>query len=157
FVPALFLALGLAQLVFAQASGDSPQPLTPAATKASENTAKAADRSAEINRVNEPAATSDIKDPPDNDVIKLIFLVGMTSITVSWIMIPALFAWRGELAQLYRLVQQGSVIKFITVTYIVLVIVILWLIGRLADDKISTLLAAILGYILGEAGGRAAT
>lgn len=93
---------------------------------------------------------------PSESLIKWIFTIGISSITVSWIVIPILFALRGELPSLYRLVQQGTVIKFITVTYIVLVIVTLGLINKLESDKISTLLAAILGYILGEAGGRAA-
>jgi len=93
---------------------------------------------------------------PSEHLIFWIFTIGIFSITLSWITIPVVFVYRNKVDDLFRLVQQGSVIKFITVTYIVLVVVTLGLIGRLEPDKISTLLAAILGYILGEAGGRVA-
>ena len=93
--------------------------------------------------------------PVSEKGILLIYTVGVISIAVSWTAVAGLFAWRNKLDALIDLIRRGPLIKFVTVTYIVVVIVTLGLIHRLEHDDIATLLAAIAGYILGERpGGR---
>jgi hypothetical protein len=89
----------------------------------------------------------------------VMYVVGVVSVAMSWVTIVALFAWRNELPSMMNLIMRGPVIKFVTVTYIVVVIVTLGLINRLEHDDISTLLAAIAGYVLGDrrSEGRAAS
>jgi len=83
-------------------------------------------------------------------LIRWIFTVGIVAITVSWITIPVLFAWQGKLEEMLDLIRRGTVMRFVTVTYIVLVVVTLALIGRLDGDKVATILASIAGYVLGQ-------
>lgn len=92
--------------------------------------------------------------PLSESLIRWIFTVGIVCITVSWITIPFLFAHQGKLEELLDLLRRGTVMRFVTVTYIVLVVVVLALIGRLEGDKVSTLLGSIAGYVLGQATNR---
>ena len=83
-------------------------------------------------------------------LIRWIFTVGIVCITISWISIPILFAWQGKLDEMLEVLRKGTVLRFVTITYIVLVVVTLALIGRLDGDKVATILASIAGYVLGQ-------
>ena len=83
--------------------------------------------------------------------IKWIFTFGIVCIAISWVMIPLIFAYKNKLEEMLDLLRRGTVIRFVTITYIVLVIVTLSLIGKLDGDKVATLLASIAGYVLGQA------
>jgi hypothetical protein len=81
-----------------------------------------------------------------------MFGIGISAITVAWMGIVGLFAWKNALNDLLDLVKRGPVIKFVTVTYIIVVIVTLSLVGQLESSHVSTLLGAIAGYVLGDRG-----
>jgi hypothetical protein len=82
--------------------------------------------------------------------IKWIFSIGLACVSIAWVLIPMIFAYQGKLEEMLDLLRRGAVIRFVTITYIVLVIVILSLIGKLEGDKVATLLASIAGYVLGQ-------
>src|ERR1700687_3011337 len=66
---------------------------------------------------------------------------------ITWTSIPIIFAWQGKLDDLLDILRRGTVMRFVTVTYIVLVVVTLALVGRMDGDKVSTILASIAGYV----------
>ena len=78
--------------------------------------------------------------------------MGIGAITLAWVGIVWMFAWRKALNDLLDLAKRGPVIKFVTVTYIIVVIVTLSLVGQLESSHVSTLLGAIAGYVLGDRG-----
>ncbi len=80
-----------------------------------------------------------------------MFTLGLVCVSVTWVAIPVIFAYKNKLDEMLDLLRRGAVIRFVTITYIVLVIVILSLIGKLQGDKVATLLASIAGYVLGQA------
>jgi hypothetical protein len=84
-------------------------------------------------------------------LIKWMFTVGVLCIAVTWTAIPVIFAAYGKLDEVIDLLRRGTVVRFVTITYIVLVIVILSITGKMDGDKVSTLLASIAGYVLGQA------
>jgi hypothetical protein len=86
------------------------------------------------------------------DLVKCMYLSGILAISLAWVGITLLFAWRNSLDVLIDLVKRGPLIKFVTVTYIIIVIVTLSLVGQLESSHVSTLLGAIAGYVLGDRG-----
>jgi hypothetical protein len=54
-----------------------------------------------------------------------------------------IFARQGKLDDLVDILRRGTVMRFVTVTYIVLVVVTLALVGRMDRDKVSTILVSI--------------
>jgi predicted small integral membrane protein len=86
--------------------------------------------------------------------ILFMYGIGVAAIALAWISIVGLFAWKGKLDELMDQVRDGPLIKFVTVTYIIVVIVTLGLIGKLESAHVSTLLGAIAGYVLGERSGQ---
>jgi hypothetical protein len=91
---------------------------------------------------------------PEDWVILAVFGIGIGAILVSWIVIPYIFAQNNKLDDLLDLVRHGQGIKFVTVLYVVLIIFTLGLLNLLESSHLSTLLAAIIGYVLGEATAR---
>ena len=89
--------------------------------------------------------------------IRYIFTVGTISVAISWLAVLGIVAWKQQFATLVDLIRNGPLIKFVTVTYIVIVVVTLALLGKLSGDKVSTLLASIVGYVLGDATHRLST
>jgi hypothetical protein len=87
-------------------------------------------------------------------VILSVFGIGIFAILASWIIIPIVFAYRCQLLELLDLVKRGQVLKVVTVLYVVLIIFTLGLLNILKSDHLSTLLAAIIGYVLGESAAR---
>src|SRR5262245_6810946 len=96
---------------------------------------------------NEPVQPMNLSEP----LIKWMFTLGLICISVTWTSIPLIFAYKDKLDEMLDLLRRGTVIRFVTITYIVLVVVTLALVGRLDSDKVSTLLASIAGYVLGQA------
>lgn len=88
--------------------------------------------------------------PLDPWILGLMFGIGIVSIAAAWIAVPMIFARNGQLPALIDLLKRGAVMRFVTVTYIVIVTVTLALIDRLDGDKVATLLASIAGYVLGS-------
>ena len=86
-----------------------------------------------------------------NDIILYMFLGGIGAISVTWVLVPWIFARRDKLDDLIDLLRHGAVMRFVTVTYIVIVAVTLAIVDRLDGDKVATLLASIAGYVLGQA------
>jgi len=84
------------------------------------------------------------------NVILIMFTTGVIGIAAAWIAIPMIFAKANKLDQLIELLRHGTVIRFVTITYIVIVVVILGLTDRVDGDKVATLLAGIAGYVLGQ-------
>jgi hypothetical protein len=91
--------------------------------------------------------------PLSNMMITAMFGAGILAIAATWITVPIIFARNGHLGDLIELLKRGAVMRFVTVTYIVIVTVTLALIDRLDGDKVATLLASIAGYVLGSATG----
>lgn len=91
------------------------------------------------------------KQPLQENLILWMFGGGIAAITISWLLVPYIFASRGKLDDLVDLLRHGTVMRFVTVTYIVIVVVTLAMVDRLDSDKVSTLLASIAGYVLGQA------
>jgi hypothetical protein len=89
--------------------------------------------------------------PLSEPLIKWMFTTGVLCIAVTWTAIPIIFAYYGKLDEVIDLLRRGTVVRFVTITYIVLVIVILSITGKMSGDKVSTLLASIAGYVLGQA------
>lgn len=87
---------------------------------------------------------------PDGLILQM-FGLGIGTIAITWVLIPAIFAWRNQLDVLIDLLKEGAIMRFVTVTYIVIVAVTLAIIDRMDGDKVSTLLASIAGYVLGQA------
>jgi hypothetical protein len=98
------------------------------------------------------AAQNHGADPPTLGpwMIGIMFAVGILAIAATWIAVPMIFARNGQLPALIDLLKRGAVMRFVTVTYIVIVTVTLALIDRLDGDKVATLLASIAGYVLGS-------
>lgn len=92
------------------------------------------------------AQSTQISEP----LIKWMFTLGIVCIAITWTSIPIIFAWQGKLDDLLDILRRGTVMRFVTVTYIVLVVVTLALVGRMDGDKVSTILASIAGYVLGQ-------
>jgi len=86
-------------------------------------------------------------------MIGVLFGFGILAIAATWIAVPLIFARNGQLPALIDLLKRGTVMRFVTVTYIVIVTVTLALIDRLDGDKVATLLASIAGYVLGSVTG----
>jgi len=95
---------------------------------------------------NDQALQQTISEP----LIKWMFTLGIVCIAITWTSIPIIFAWQGKLDDLLDILRRGTVMRFVTVTYIVLVVVTLALVGRMDGDKVSTILASIAGYVLGQ-------
>jgi hypothetical protein len=89
--------------------------------------------------------------PLSDQMVGIMFGIGIVAIAGAWVAIPLIFARFGKLDELIDLLRRGAVMRFVTVTYIVIVVVTLALIDRLDGDKVSTLLASIAGYVLGSA------
>jgi hypothetical protein len=89
--------------------------------------------------------------PLPKDIILWMFAGGIGAISITWVLVPWIFASRDKLDDLVDLLRHGSVMRFVTVTYIVIVAVTLAIVDRLDGDKVSTLLASIAGYVLGQA------
>jgi len=89
--------------------------------------------------------------PLPKDIILWMFAGGIGAISVTWVLVPWIFAKRDRLDDLVDLLRHGAVMRFVTVTYIVIVAVTLAIVDRLDGDKVSTLLASIAGYVLGQA------
>jgi hypothetical protein len=96
------------------------------------------------------AATDSSQSQLSEPLIKWMFTLGIVCIAVTWTSIPIIFAWQGKLDDLLDILRRGTVMRFVTVTYIVLVVVTLALVGRMDGDKVSTILASIAGYVLGQ-------
>ncbi|WP_257461479.1 hypothetical protein [Archangium lipolyticum] len=86
------------------------------------------------------------------NLVLAMYGLGIAAITVAWVAITWLFARKNALGDLIDLVKRGPLIKFVTVTYIIIVIVTLSLVGQLESSHVSTLLGAIAGYVLGDRG-----
>ena len=89
--------------------------------------------------------------PLPRDIILWMFAGGIGAISITWVVVPWIFASRDKLDDLVELVRHGAVMRFVTVTYIVIVAVTLAIVDRLEGDKVATLLASIAGYVLGQA------
>src|SRR3954447_12787393 len=89
--------------------------------------------------------------PLPKDIILWMFAGGIGAISITWVLVPWIFASRDKLDDLVELVRHGAVMRFVTVTYIVIVAVTLAIVDRLEGDKVATLLASIAGYVLGQA------
>ena len=89
--------------------------------------------------------------PLPTNVIMWMFIGGIGAISITWVLVPWIFASRDKLDDLVDLLREGAVMRFVTVTYIVIVAVTLAIVDRLDGDKVSTLLASIAGYVLGQA------
>jgi hypothetical protein len=77
-----------------------------------------------------------------SDLVLWMYGIGIGAITLAWVGIVWMFAWRKALNDLLDLEKRGPVIKFVTVTYIIVVIVTLSLVGQLESSHVSTLLGA---------------
>lgn len=101
------------------------------------------------------AAMAETPDKPhlvlSETMVGVMFGIGIFAIAGAWVAIPLIFAKFGKLDELIDLLRRGAVMRFVTVTYIVIVVVTLALIDRLDGDKVATLLASIAGYVLGSA------
>ncbi|QRN97769.1 hypothetical protein JRI60_01390 [Archangium violaceum] len=86
------------------------------------------------------------------DLVLWMYGMGIAAISIAWVLIAWLFARNKALGDLVDLVKRGPLIKFVTVTYIIIVIVTLSLVGQLESSHVSTLLGAIAGYVLGDRG-----
>ncbi|HEX5752434.1 MAG TPA: hypothetical protein VFZ09_39880 [Archangium sp.] len=86
------------------------------------------------------------------NLVLWMYGLGIGAISVAWVAIVWLFAHKDALSDLLDLVKRGPLIKFVTVTYIIIVIVTLSLVGQLESSHVSTLLGAIAGYVLGDHG-----
>jgi hypothetical protein len=89
--------------------------------------------------------------PLPRDIILYMFAGGIGAISITWVLVPWIFASRDKLDDLVDLLRHGAVMRFVTVTYIVIVAVTLAIVDRLDGDKVATLLASIAGYVLGQA------
>ena len=102
-----------------------------------------------------PSAMAESADKPhfvlSQTMVGIMFGIGIFAIAGAWVAIPLIFAKFGKLDELIDLLRRGAVMRFVTVTYIVIVVVTLALIDRLDGDKVATLLASIAGYVLGSA------
>jgi hypothetical protein len=85
-------------------------------------------------------------------LVRWMFAIGIIAISAAWVAVTAVFAWKNSLNQLLNILMRGPLIKFVTVTYIIVVIVTLSLVGQLESSHVSTLLGAIAGYVLGDRG-----
>jgi hypothetical protein len=88
--------------------------------------------------------------PLKEESILMMFGIGIGTIAVTWTLIPWIFARQNQLDDLIDILKKGTLMRFVTVTYIVIVVVTLAIIDRLDGDKVSTLLASIAGYVLGQ-------
>jgi hypothetical protein len=87
-----------------------------------------------------------------SNLVLWMYGMGIGANSVAWVAIVWLFAQKNALSDLLDLVKRGPLIKFVTVTYIIIVIVTLSLVGQLEGSHVSTLLGAIAGYVLGDHG-----
>ena len=96
-------------------------------------------------------------DVPAKDALKFtltVFWASLVALTVFWAVVVIVFAQGKELDRLIDLTKSGLVLKLVTVVAIVAIIFILGLVGRLTAESVTTLLASIAGYVLGESSGK---
>src|SRR3954452_3615274 len=79
-----------------------------------------------------------------------MFLVGILVVGAAWTITPLVFVLKNQTDTLLRGLREGSILRYVTITYIVLVAVTLSLVDKLDGDKVATLLASIAGYVLGQ-------
>jgi hypothetical protein len=88
--------------------------------------------------------------------ILAMYFAGVIAIAVAWVYVVHVAAKEKVLNELISILRQGHLIQFVTITYIIIVIVTLGLIGKLESSHVSTLLGAIAGYVLGQRSSEAA-
>lgn len=81
-----------------------------------------------------------------------MYVIGIAAVGIAWTVVPLAFIIRGQTDTLVDVLKQGTALRYITVTYIVLIVVTLALVGKLDSKDVSTLLAGIAGYVLGQSG-----
>jgi hypothetical protein len=94
----------------------------------------------------------------DKETISLIWWVFCFSILMLaafWAFTITIFGSKNELALVADLTKSGLVLKLVTVVAIVAIIFILGLVGRVESNQVTTVLASIAGYVLGESAATA--
>src|SRR5947207_8760575 len=76
------------------------------------------------------------KPPLPTNIIMWMFIGGIGAISITWVLVPWIFASRDKLDDLVDLLREGAVMRFVTVTYIVIVAVTLAIVDRLDGDKV---------------------
>ena len=97
-----------------------------------------------------PAATSQAAQGPSEALVKWTIEATLVCITLSWLGIVGFVGIRGDFHFLVDLIKTGPLIKFVTVTYIVIAVAILGMLRVIDADNVSALLGSIAGYILGQ-------
>jgi hypothetical protein len=88
---------------------------------------------------------------PSEELVKWTIQATLVCITLSWLGIVGFVGIRGDFHFLVDLIKTGPLIKFVTVTYIVIAVAILGMLKVIDADNVSALLGSIAGYILGQA------
>src|SRR5262249_19458626 len=101
-----------------------------------------------------PAATSQVAQGPSEELVKWTIEATLACITLSWLGIVGFVGFRGDFHLLVDLIKTGPLIKFVTVTYIVIAVAILGMMKIIDSDNIAALLGSIAGYILGQTTSR---
>ena len=89
---------------------------------------------------------------PDMKTAFWMYVIGIVAVGLAWTVVPLVFVLKGETKTLVDVLKQGTALRYVTVTYIVLIVVTLALVGKLEGKEVSTLLAGIAGYVLGQSG-----
>jgi hypothetical protein len=88
--------------------------------------------------------------PLKETTIQWMFIFGVGAVAAAWIILPLGAILMQKSDMLVEILRQGTVLRYITVTYIVIIVVTLAMIGRMQSDQVSTILASIAGYVLGQ-------
>ena len=83
--------------------------------------------------------------------LTLLLISFAVILLLGWI--STLYFLKRESAQIQEIIEKGSALKFIAIVFIIIVVGILALIDKIDSDQISTLYAAIIGYLIGSKKG----